>query len=299
MNTLKCTFLLFFMLISTITISAQTNLLDTDDEDYSFEDITINKYWPPYGEWGGSDTEGVGKFGSNSTSIRVTEGSTTPRTGNSYLFLRMRDFEPANSIDWMWRKLTNLTPGNTYIFSFWYKTPANDPLSFINSGNIRVGVVLNETDVPSISNPLNGETSFGYIAATPGVISSVDEHKEVSYKFTVPAGCTEVYVAWVRNGNQQPYLDDMSLVLDNATGYIEPQQSENIHVYFNSTQDYLHVDSSTEIQKVVIIDIVGRTLLTTQLDSNKSIDVSSLPTGNYLIKCIGEKNKTCKVIKSK
>ena len=40
------------------------NLLDTPEEDYSFERITTNKYWPALGEWGGSDSQGIGKFGS-------------------------------------------------------------------------------------------------------------------------------------------------------------------------------------------------------------------------------------------
>ena len=39
------------------------NLLDTPEEDYSFERITTNKYWPALGEWGGSDSQGIGKFG--------------------------------------------------------------------------------------------------------------------------------------------------------------------------------------------------------------------------------------------
>ena len=35
------------------------NLLDTPEEDYSFERITTNKYWPALGEWGGSDSQGI------------------------------------------------------------------------------------------------------------------------------------------------------------------------------------------------------------------------------------------------
>ena len=84
------------------------NLLDTPEEDYSFERITTNKFWPALGEWGGSNTEGIGKFGANNTAIRVSAGSPTPRTGASYLFLRMRDNEQATSLNWLWRKLSGL-----------------------------------------------------------------------------------------------------------------------------------------------------------------------------------------------
>lgn len=116
-------------LIKTVEIVQQTeamggvNLLDTPEEDYSFERITTNKFWPALGEWGGSNTEGIGKFGANNTAIRVSAGSPTPRTGASYLFLRMRDNEQATSLNWLWRKLSGLIPGKSYTFSFWYKTP--------------------------------------------------------------------------------------------------------------------------------------------------------------------------------
>ena len=188
------------------------NLLDTPEEDYSFERITTNKYWPALGEWGGSDTESIGKFGGSATAIRVSAGSPTPRTGASYLFLRMRDGEQANSLDWLWRKLKGLTPGKSYTFSFWYKTPPGDALP--QTGNIRLGAVIDAADIATLSNPLAPEVTFGYVAASDGVQSSSDEHKKVSYTFTVPAGKTEVYIVWRRNGNQQPFLDDMSLVLN-------------------------------------------------------------------------------------
>jgi len=202
----------------TVVISQQTevmggvNLLDTPEEDYSFESITTNRYWPALGEWGGSDTEGIGKFGSSATAIRVAPTSTTPRTGGSYLFLRMRDKEQANSLDWMWRKLSGLIPGKSYTFSFWYKTPPINELA--QTGNIRLGAVVNQTDIPALSNPLAPEISFGYIPASDGILSSSDEHKKVSYTFTMPSDKTEVYIVWRRNGNQQPFLDDMSLVLN-------------------------------------------------------------------------------------
>lgn len=202
----------------TVNIVQQTaamggvNLLDTPEEDYSFERITTNKYWPALGEWGGSDTEGIGKFGGSATAIRVSANSPTPHTGNSYLFLRMRDNEQANSLDWLWRKLKGLIPGKSYTFSFWYKTPPAKDM--VQTGNIRLGAVVNVADISNLSNPLAPEVTFGYVAASDGVLSSSDEHKKVSYTFTMPGGKTEVYIVWRRNGHQQPFLDDMSLVLN-------------------------------------------------------------------------------------
>ena len=81
-------------------------------------------------------------------------------------------------------------------------------------GNIRLGAVINETDIPTLSNPLAPEVTFGFVAASDGVLSSSDEHKKVSYTSTMPADKTDVYIVWRRNGNQQPFLDDMSLVMN-------------------------------------------------------------------------------------
>lgn len=191
---------------------AGMNLLDTEEEDYSFERITTNKYWPALGEWGGSNAVGIGKFGANSTAIRVA-ASAIPRTGQSYLFLRMRNGETAESLDWLWRKFKDLIPGQEYTFSFWYKTPANTS-AFMQTGNIRLGAVVNEADIATLNNPLSEEVTFGYIADGEGEAGSANEHKKVSYTFTMPEGKTEVYIVWHRNGNQQPYLDDFSLVMN-------------------------------------------------------------------------------------
>lgn len=187
------------------------NLLDTPEEDYSFERITTNKYWPALGEWGGSDSQGIGKFGASATAVRVAANSPIPHTGASYLFVRMRENETASSLDWLWRKIKGLTPGKSYTFSFWFKTPSATEMP--QTGNIRLGAVINESDIPALSNPLAPEVTFGFVAASEGVLSSSEEHKKVSYTFTMPADKTDVYIVWRRNGNQQPFLDDMSLVI--------------------------------------------------------------------------------------
>ncbi len=205
-------------LVKVVTEIVVVNLLDTEFEDYSFERTTTNKSWPPYGgEWGGSDAIGIGKFGANSTAIRVIpEDAPEPRvtrTGLSYLFVRMRDNEPTESLDWFWRKISNLSPGATYTFSFWYKTPPGSALP--QTGNIKLGAVVDEADVSLLSNALD-ETDFGFVEPTSaGNDGSEHVHKEVSITFTMPAGKSEVYISWVRNGQQQVYIDDMYLVKKN------------------------------------------------------------------------------------
>lgn len=205
-------------LVKVVSEIIEINLLDTEFEDYSFERSKTNKSWPPYGgEWGGSDAIGIGKFGANSTAIRVLpETAPEPRvtrTGLSYLFVRMRDNEPTESLDWFWRKISKLTPGATYTFSFWYKTPPGSALP--QTGNIKLGAVTDEADISTLSNAL-AETSFGFVEPSNlGNDGSEHVHKKVTITFTMPVGKSEVFISWVRNGQQQLYIDDLSLVKKN------------------------------------------------------------------------------------
>lgn len=205
-------------LVKVVSEIIEINLLDTEFEDYSFERTTTNKSWPPYGgEWGGSDAIGIGKFGANATAIRVIPETAPepriPRTGLSYLFVRMRNNEANESLDWFWRKIGNLTPGATYTFSFWFKTPPGSALA--QTGNIKLGAVIDEADISTLSNALD-ETTFGFIEPTDlGNDGSEHVHKKVTITFTMPTGKSEVFISWVRNGQQQLFIDDMSLIKKN------------------------------------------------------------------------------------
>ncbi len=156
---------------------------------------------------------GLVNLGASATAVRVAANSPIPHTGSSYLFVRMRENETGSSLDWLWRKVKGLTPGKSYTFSFWFKTPSAAEMP--QTGNIRLGAVINETDIPTLSNPLAPEVTFWICLRLPmEFLSSSDEHKKVSYTFTMPADKTDVYIVWRRNGHQQPFLDDMSLVMN-------------------------------------------------------------------------------------
>lgn len=290
MKTISRNFLTGLMLMVCTVLSAQVNLLDTDAEDYSFERTTVNKMWPPYGGvWGGSNVIGIGKFGASATAIRVTDvGHPTPRTGTSYLFLRMRDLEPTSSLDWLWRKIAGLQSGETYTFSFWYKTPANTE-TFVQTGNIQLAVVLNEIDVPTLSSPLNGVVTFAPLdSVSPTNRSSVVEHKRVSYTFTVPAGRTEVYIALVRNGNQQPYIDDMSLIVGTISSVKKTEADVQLSFYPNPVVSHINfkkVNNNSSISKVAIVDLQGK-IVKSFTNVEQQIDVSDLSKGYYLLRYI-------------
>lgn len=194
-------------------MSAQTNLLDNATEDANFERITETKTWPPKGVWG---KQGGGSINQQTTvRTQVTDDPSINklwRSKYSYLFLYMRSENPNNFV---WRKLSGLTPGAKYKFSFWYKTPS--PSAFTPEGHVKLGVVANESDITSsaINNPIQGIIQFGHVYPSQGVLSSEIEHKKISYTFQVPTGKTQVYVAFVKSADcdQQIYIDNMSLTI--------------------------------------------------------------------------------------
>jgi len=75
--------------------------------------------------------------------------------------------------------------------------------------------------------------------------------------------------------------------------------AENISLYPNPVNDILHFSSNAPIQKVVITNMLGQTINANLNSDNTSLDMSSLPIGNYFVKVTIEGvSKTFKTIKN-
>jgi hypothetical protein len=294
MKTFINLFLFCLALIFCSTLSAQTNLLDNETEDAGFEGITTSKIWPPKGTWGRS---GYGSINA-STTVRtqmlsdsiIANPGTQPiiwRSKYSYLFLYMRGSNtPTNYI---WRNISGLTSGETYTFSFWYKTPAST--AFAPTGHVKFAIVtdINDIQIGGITNPLNGITEIGHIEGDGvSVISSYSEHKLVKKTFTVPLGKTEIYVALVRSldSEQLLYIDDMSLVVGEYTGVNEIKSANNLTVYPNPTSKYLYFENNNSTSNISIFNLQGKTVKTIE-DTSSKVDVGDLSNGMYILKSIG------------
>lgn len=286
-------FLLFFI-FSLAVQAQQTNLLDNATEDANFESITITKTWPPKGVWGKAGGYGT----TTNTTVRtqnLTDSALNAGTNAlwksrySYLFVYMRGSNKPN--DYVWRKLSNLTPGQSYTVSFWYKTPPSS--AFTPAGHVKFGVVNDIVDIQvgNIVNAISPVVQFGHVEPDGAdEVGSVLQHKLVKNKFTVPAGKTEVYIAWVRSSDaeQQIYIDNMSLVEGDYTGINNIPAAKRISVYPSpATTTILLGSNSKNLKEVCIIDSQGKVIKNISNVSN-SIDVESLNSGLYLLKCITE-----------
>ncbi len=69
-----------------------------------------------------------------------------------------------------------------------------------------------------------------------------------------------------------------------AVENIEIQNPQNLQVYPNPVKDKLFIQSETGISKFEIYDITGKQILTGNMANVKSINISALPTGVYVLK---------------
>ncbi len=69
-----------------------------------------------------------------------------------------------------------------------------------------------------------------------------------------------------------------------AVENIEIQNLQNLQIYPNPVKDKLFIQSETGISKFEIYDITGKQMLTGNMANIKSINISALPTGIYVLK---------------
>ena len=76
--------------------------------------------------------------------------------------------------------------------------------------------------------------------------------------------------------------------------------NDSFSAYPNPVTDYLTVKNSTDISSVAVVNLLGQTVITKQLNATEgSIDMSSLAQGAYIVNVtVGDVTKSIKVIKN-
>ena len=105
-------------------------------------------------------------------------------------------------------------------------------------------------------------------------------------------------IQWKFDGNGTLFIDNIyfSVASSLSTSIYELQ---NISLYPNPTQNVLFISAERKIQKATIYNLLGKVVKTILIDNkSKSIDISSLSSGMYLIKyTINSKEGITKFIK--
>lgn len=84
-------------------------------------------------------------------------------------------------------------------------------------------------------------------------------------------------------------------IVRTGVGIMEAEAGERVSMYPNPVSNTLYIEASSAIEQLSIYDLNGRMVLTKeQQQENISIDVSSLPSGIYLVRVKTENSETIK-----
>jgi hypothetical protein len=113
---------------------------------------------------------------------------------------------------------------------------------------------------------------------------------------TLLVGGTTYYASQTINGIESS--DRLAVTVAMVMG-LEEQAFTGFEYYPNPVNDVLTVTNNNDITNISVINMLGQTVITKDINSTKTqLDMSSLNNGVYLIKIVSEgKNKTLKIIK--
>lgn len=114
---------------------------------------------------------------------------------------------------------------------------------------------------------------------------------------TVPGlGGIDLYSNESNGESNLYYIDDVSYTDLLSTGSFA---AESFSVYPNPVKDILNISSKVAVDKVIVYDVLGRKVLQeTPGKISPAIDMSTLPSGTYMVKVTIENNsKVVKIVK--
>lgn len=176
----------------------------------SFEDCLVPS--APSSDWGSIPE---GRMGSGTYS-RVDASGGWASNGSKYFFVRMRDGGDSNlSSDVIYTKLNGLAGGKTYQLSLNYKGHKDFP------GTILVKIM------PDYQDYADDAKALGKIAVmeaeTIGNSGATSKVKQLITSFALPEGKNSCYLVFVKNGNANMYIDDLSLKELTITSDVEAE----------------------------------------------------------------------------
>ncbi|MDA3854249.1 MAG: discoidin domain-containing protein, partial [Bacteroidales bacterium] len=128
----------------------------------------------------------------------------------------------------------------------------------------------------------DGENSYNInteLGITTGQWVSVDI--PLSYFSAAGRDLTQA-IQFKTTGNGTVFIDNLYFWKEGASA-LKEATAMNINAYPNPVQDFLYFDTSKTIKSVSVFDWSGRNLLNATMNT-KSIDLSSLNSGTYLVK---------------
>ena len=191
--------------------------------------------------------------------------------------------------------LINLEAVNTATPDVYEVTVTVNKEQIVSKDDLRLMLVLTESHIPEnwrVSEPILTELDFVNRVMYPDVngttIDLVNNNQIVKH-YTIDASAynyTLEMVAWVEDHENKYVYQTQEFLLENAgTVSIKEINKDEINIYPNPCSNLLNISNvNSENADYNISNILGLTLIEGKLtNGNSSIDVSSLPNGNYFI----------------
>lgn len=170
--------------------------------------------------------------------------------------------------------------GKTYTLKLWNQFVGGQGLPAATDGiyvSIRQNVGTNGT-------PFEPNIGF-YIDPSAGNL----DWTEFTLDFTAPESDLMIYVFKQSrvpntNPNNASRLDDFSII-ENSTASVDDLKKFNFSAYPNPASNNLTISASKNIENVEIFNLIGQKVMSLSPNTNtKSVDVSNLNTGVYILK---------------
>lgn len=181
----------------------------------------------------------------------------------------------------------DVTPGETYEVNFWFTFSGFFPSTNVVIRNFTGDVAANPNLELIPILPDNGRNAVSNVNYGCSIANQDPSYawKEAKFSFTVPDGVTKVRFQYFnQNVGYFKYIDDLSVV-KTSTASVEDLKKFNFSAYPNPASNNLTISASKNIQNVEIFNVIGQKVMSlTPNTNNKSIDVSNLNTGVYVLK---------------
>lgn len=208
----------------------------------------------------------------------------TASTGSRSIRYNWDGATPGN--DWFYTQGLSLTGGTQYTLQFYYK--ASDGPTYVENLEVKYGTAANAAAMTSAP-----------IVTLAGISSALADPFAVSTTTFTPA-TTGVYYLGFHNYSIADqaflYIDDITVT---AALSVDDVTSQSLGYYPNPVKDRLNLSYNQTIGEVAVFNLLGQQVLGTTLNATEgSVNMSSLPAGNYIVKVnAGNEVSNIKVLK--
>lgn len=261
---MKKIYILMGIAFTSLVANAQTNLIPNG----SFEEWTNAT---PTGWTITTPANGGTAIETSDAHHLAKSAKITAPAGTGNIQLKLSDFE--------------VTPGNTYTFSYWYKDESDNAL-IRHWGSWRNNTANQEVTITD-PNPMK-----------PDYMPNTTSWQQHTFTVIAPVGATHLrldFRTYQELGNSgEIFLDDVQFF--QGTLNTKENTISGLTLYPNPTSDIINIATpSIELKDVQIFDLSGKKILNTS--TKNQVDVSHITSGIYIITITeGEHTTTQKII---